>query len=121
LGKGRFVNYILLVNYLHNFVNGGLSLYAQYKSIQDNNGTNGTTSQLTYNDLHRAVVGFFRNLDIDIKLAFSCPNHGSKPKWITADGKNLGPTKRRCKNVKELDRHPEDDDILAQSTLFKDR
>ena len=24
LGKGRFVNYIVLVNYLHNFVNGGL-------------------------------------------------------------------------------------------------
>ena len=121
LGKGKFVNYCVLLNYLHNFVNGGLSLNAQYASILDNNESNGTTSQLTYNDLHRAVVGFFRNLDINTELAFSCPNHGSKPKWITADGKNLGPTKKRCKNVSELDRHPEDDQKLAQSTAFKDR
>ena len=121
LGKGRFVNYCLLLNFLHNFVNDGLSIYAQFKSIKDNNETNGIISQVTYNDIHRATVGFFRNLEFDETLAFSCPKHGTKPKWITADGKNLGPSKKKCKNMSELDRHPDDDQILPQSTVFQDR
>ena len=82
LGKGRFVNYCMLVNFLHNFVNCGLPIYAQFKSIQDNKKAFGITSQLTYDDLHRAVVGFFRNLEFDDNLAFSCSKHGVKPKWM---------------------------------------
>ena len=44
-----------------------------------------------------------------------------KPKWIVADGKNLGPTKRKCKDMAELDSHPDDNQVLEQSTVFKDR
>ena len=67
-------------------------------SIQDNNIAFGITSQLTYDDLHRAVAGFSRNLEFDEYLAFSCQKHGIKPKWITAEGKNLGPTRKKCKD-----------------------
>ena len=59
LGRGKFVNYLVLVTYLHNFVNGGLPIYSQYKSMKDNSETFGIKSELTYRDLHRAVLGFF--------------------------------------------------------------
>ena len=121
LGRGKFVNYTLLLNFLHNFVNDGLSMFANYKTIKKNYETNGITSQVTYNDMHRASVGFFRNLDFDENMAFSCPTHGSKPKWITADGKNIGPTKKKCKDLSELDVQSEDDQVLPQSTFFRDR
>ena len=113
LGKGKFVNYCMLVNYLHNFVNDGLSIHAQFKSIQDNNESNGISSLLTYDDIHRAAIGFFRNLEFDEILAFSCPSHGIKPNWVTADRKNLGPAKKRCKDLNELDCHPDDEEVVA--------
>ena len=59
LGKGRFIDYSVLVNYLHNFVNDGLSIHAQYETIQANKKSFGITTELTYTDFHRAVVGFF--------------------------------------------------------------
>ena len=121
LGKGRFVNYSVLVNYLHNFVNDGLSINAQYESIQANNKSFGVTTDLTYADFHRSVVGFVRNLQFDEKEAFSCPTHGSRPRWITADGKSLGPAKKHCKGLSELDSHPDDLETLTQSTKFKER
>ena len=121
LGKGKFLNYSVLVNMHHNFINGGLSIHAQFKSIQDNAESFGVSCSLTYDDLHRASVGFTRNLEFDLKTAFSCPKHGVKPKWIIADGKNLGPTKRKCKDIVELDSCSDDDQILNQSTVFKDR
>ena len=55
------------------------------------------------------------------KEAFSCPTHGDKPKWITADGKFLGPVKKHCKGLSELDSHPDDNETLTQSTEFKQR
>ena len=33
----------------------------------------------------------------------------------------MGPTKNRCKNLSEFDRHPEDEQKLSQSTSFKER
>ena len=89
--------------------------------MKDNSESFGIKSELTYRDLHRAVLGFFRNLEFDEQLAFACPRHGTKPNWIVADGKNMGPTKNRCKNLSEFDRHPEDEQKLPQSTSFKDR
>ena len=109
------------MNLHHNFVNGGLSIHAQFKSIQDNDEAFGVSRSLTYDDLHRASVGFFRNLEFDQKVVLSCPKHGVKPKWIVADGKNLGPTKIKCKDMAELDSHPDDNQVLEQSTVFKDR
>ena len=103
LGKGKFINYSVPVNLHHNFVNGRLSIHAQFESIQDNAESFGVSCSLSYDDLHGASVGFSWNLQFDLKTAFSCPKHGVKPKWIVADGKNLGPTKRKCKDMAELD------------------
>jgi hypothetical protein len=121
LGKGKFINYSVLVNLHHNFVNGRLSIHAQFESIQDNAESFGVSCSLSYDDLHGASVGFSWNLQFDLKTAFSCPKHGVKPKWIVADGKNLGPTKRKCKDMAELDSHPDGNQVLEQSTVFKDR
>lgn len=121
LGKGKFVNYTLLINYLHLWVNDGTPKFALFKTIQDNAHSHGVTSTIQYNDLHRAIVGFFRQLDYDEKKAFSCPKHGNNPKWMNTDGKYLGPTKKKCTNLTEFDRAVNDDDVLEQSTKFKDR
>ena len=56
----------------------GLALDAalhRVKSIQDNAESFGVSCSLTYDDLHRASVGFSRNLQFDLKTAFSCPKH----------------------------------------------
>ena len=108
-------------NLHHNFVNGRLGIHAQFESIQDNAESFGVSCSLSYDDLHGASVGFSWNLQFDLKTAFSCPKHGVKPKWIVADGKNLGPTKRKCKDMAELDSHPDGNQVLEQSTVFKDR
>ena len=121
LGKGKFVNYCLLINYLHLWVNDGTPKYALFKTMKDNAQTHGISSTIRYVDLHRAIVGFFRQLQFDESKAFSCPKHGNSPKWINTDGKHLGPTKKKCKHLAELDRACEDNEVLPQSTHFKDR
>ena len=92
-----------------------------YRSIVDLAESSGITCDLTYKDIHRSVCGFFSNLTFNVEKAFSCPTHGTSPKWMVADGKALGPLKRRVNHLQELDIHPEDKTVLEQSTLFKDR
>lgn len=121
LGFGRFVDYTLLHQHLHRMRANGIGTYAEFKSIQDSLDSLGISSTLTYHDLHRAVCGFFRKLKFDEKIAFTCPTHGSTPRFLCADGKNLGPTKRKVKNLKELDNHDDDDEVLPQSTFFATR
>ena len=121
LGRGKFVNYCVLITYLHLWVNHGTPKHSLFKTIKDNSKTNGMTSTISYLDLHRAIVGFFRQLTYDEKKAFACPTHGSTPKWMNTDGKYLGPTKKKCTHLKELDRALDDEEVLAQSTYFKDR
>ena len=121
LGGGRYVNYTLLFQYLHLWKNDGLSIHAMHKSILEMSSACGITSSLTYNDLHRAVTGFFVCLGFDEKIAFECPSHGSSPPWINTDGKCTGPAKRRVKHIQELDHHKDDLQVWAQSTTFQDR
>ena len=121
LGKGKFVNYCLLIHYLHLWVNDGTPKFALFRTIQDNANAHGITSTMTYHDLHRSIVGFFRQLDYDEKKAFSCPKHGNTPRWMNTDGKYLGPTKKKCKHLTEFDRASDDHEVLEQSTKFKDR
>ena len=40
---------------------------------------------------------------------------------MNTDGKNLGPLKRKVKNLSELEKHHEDREVLRQSTLFQTR
>ena len=121
VGKGRFVDYTLLHSYLHKWRASGISMYALYRSIVDGAESCGITCSITYPDIHRAVCGFFCNLVFDVQKAFSCPTHGNSPRWIVADGKALGPLKRRVKQFEEFDVAADDSSVLAQSTHFKDR
>ena len=120
IGGGRYVNYTILNQYLHLWKNYGLSIGAMHKSIVEASSV-GISSTLTYNDLHRAITGFFVCLSFDEKTAFSCPKHGSSPVWINTDGKCTGPAMRRVKHIEELDIHKEDTQVLKQSTKLKDR
>ena len=121
LGRGRFINYTLLNSYIHIWKNDGLPIYALHKSIIEMCLSSGITSTLSYNDLHRSICGFFVNLSFDDKVAFQCPKHGSSPVWINTDGKCTGPLKKHVGDLQELDRHPEDQQVLNQSTKFKNR
>ena len=121
LGQGKFLNYCLLIHYLHLWVNDGTPKFALYKTIQDNAKALGVTSTITYSDLHRGIVGFFRQLDFDELRAFSCPKHGNSPRWMNTDGKYVGPTKKKCCHLNELDREMNDAEVLEQSTTFKNR
>ena len=121
LGQGRFIDFTLLFSYLHKWVVSGIKIYAFWKSIKSCAAFTGISCTLTYKDLHRAICGFMNNLKIDFKKAFSCPIHGNSPEWIVADGKNVGPLKRRVDHLTELDRNEADKNILTESTKFKDR
>lgn len=121
LGKGRFVDYTLLVSYLHKWKSSGLSIHALHRSVIDGAKSFGITCSLTYGDLHRSICGFFSNLEFNVEKAFSCPKHKTSPKWIVADGKAVGPLKRRVSHIKELDIADDDTNVLVQSTSFKDR
>ena len=121
LGLGRFCCYSMLLSYLHKWRTSGIAMYAMFKSIRDLSESSGITCDLTYQDIHRSVCGFFSNLTFNVEKAFACPTHGTAPKWMVADGKALGPLKRRVNHLQELDIHPEDIKVLEQSTLFKDR
>ena len=81
----------------------------------------GIACSLTYADVHKAICGFFCNLSFNVEKAFSCPQHGSSPKWIVADGKALGPLKRRVSHLREFDIAPGDKCVLEQTTHHKDR
>ena len=121
LGFGRFVDYTWLHLHLHRMRAEGIGTYAEYKSLTDALASTGISSSLSYKDLHRAVCGFFRRLKFDEKIAFSCPTHGNTPRFLNTDGKNLGPLKRKVKNISELEKHPDDQQVIPQSTGFHNR
>ena len=121
LGRGRCVDFTLLVSYLHKWRGTGMSIYGLYRSLIDAAESCGITSSLKYADLHKSVCGFFCNLQFDTAVAFSCPCHGTSPHWVVADGKALGPLKRRVEHLSEFDVRDGDSVVLEQSTNYKDR
>ena len=121
LGQGRFIDFTLLYSYMQKWANSGLQIFALWKSITNTALSCGISCSSEYNDLHRSICGIMNNLEMDFKSAFSCPTHGSSPAWVVSDGKNMGPLKRRVDHLKELDRESSDNNILAQSTTFKNR
>ena len=121
LGYGKMVDYAVLLSYLHKWRLSGISIQAMYRSIVEVSKLSGQTISFTYSDLRRSVMGFFCNLKLDWVKAFSCPHHGTSPKWIVADGKALGPLKRNLSHLKELDVAEGDKTVLQQSTHHVDR
>ena len=67
LGKGRFIEFTLLYAYMHKWIHSGITIYALWKSIVNTALSCGISSTLTYSDLHRAITGFFNNLEIDLQ------------------------------------------------------
>ena len=96
-------------------------MYALYRSIVDVAQSCRVSCSLTYSDIHGSVCGFFFNLKFDDQKAFSCPKHGTSPKFIVSDGKALGPLKRKVEHLTELDIADDDKTVLQQSTHFKNR
>ena len=54
----------------------------------------GVKSSLSYQDFERACSGYASMIRFE-KDDFLCPNCGHTPKYIVADGKMTGPTKRK--------------------------
>ena len=69
----------------------------------------------TYEDWLHAIDGFKANISFDLKEAFTCINCGVSPRYFVADGKNVGPTKRKLLplNLTELSA-PKDDVPLRE-------
>ena len=82
----------------------------------------GVKTTLTQQDFTRACSGFVSKLVFhpDLK-AFSCPKCGTTPKYLVADGKSNGPTKRKIEHIKEFSAADNDHNILRQGSKFKDR
>ena len=73
-----------------------------YRSRNQSLHALGTKSSLTYQDLNKAICGFFSVIRFDDAKVFSCPSCGTSPKYIVADGKSDGPVKRKvrgCNNI----------------------
>ena len=75
----------------------------------------GIKSTLTQKDFTRATNGFISKIKfhVDIKT-FSCPNCGTSPKYLVADGKEDGPSKRKVSHLKEFGRADGDNSFLPQ-------
>ena len=98
-----------------------MGIYAEFRKITETLTSLGITSSMKYKDLHRAIFGFFKRLKFDVEKAFSCPTHGNNPRFLNTDGKNLVPTKRKVSHLSEHKKHPDDNEVLPQSTLFDKR
>ena len=123
VGLGKMVCYFTLQNYLHNWVNSGITKYAFFKSIKNNLKSIGQISCLSYHVFYKAVDGFVQNLSLDYKECFSYLNCGVDPKYFVGDGKCIGPLQKKLAGLKlsELSSHPNDDKILEQGSRFSDR
>ena len=123
MGQGRMICYFTLQNYLHNWVNSGLTKYAAFKSIQNNRKSTGSVTSLYYHMWYKAVDGFVLNLSFDYAECFSCTNCGIDPLYFVGDGKCLGPLQKKFTglNIKELSSHPDDSTVLEQGSKFSER
>ena len=105
----------------------GISTYGFHKSIchslKSNRGSN-NTFRMKYETFNKAVDGFCMLVDIDYEECFSCINCGRDPKWFVGDGKqDCAPLKEKLDklSVHETTCHPDDKQILEQSTFHHDR
>ena len=96
LGLGKMVDYTYLHYAIHQ-VTDGFPLNGVYKSRSTtyfNSLGPDVKSSLSYSDFERACSGYARMMRFR-KEDFLCLNCGHTPKYIVADGKMSGPTKRK--------------------------
>jgi hypothetical protein len=113
---------ILLVRYMHNMRANGTSKHGLCRSRCERLNSIGVKTNLTQKDFLRATNRFISRIVFheDLKT-FSCPKCGVAPKYLLADGKSDGPTKRKVEHLKELGTAEEDTGCLPQGSFHKDR
>ena len=122
LGKGKLIDYLFLSGYMHNMRANGTSKYGLYRSRCERLNSIGVKTSLTQKDFLRATNGFISRIVFNEDLkTFSCPKCGVAPKYLVADGKSDGPTKRKVEHLKELGTAEGDTGCLPQGSFHKDR
>ena len=121
IGKGKMIDYMFLSSYMHNMRSNGLPKNGLFRSRCERLNSIGVKSSLVPQDLTRATNGFISKITFhsDLKV-FSCPKCGISPKYLVADGKSDGPTKRKVDHLKELGTADNDTDCLPQGSHYKD-
>jgi hypothetical protein len=124
LGGGEFMDYKYLLDYVLKWQSSGMSKQAAWQSRENmlrmQVSSRERQSPLTYQNFTRACNGFARSLKLD-KQSFVCPNCTDRPRFINADGVCVAPAKRHLEGMEELNKAPNDNEILERGSRFKDR
>ena len=122
LGKGKMIDYLFLSCYMRTMRSNSTTKNGLYRARTERLNSVGVQTSLTQQDLTRATNGFISHIKFHEELkVFSCPKCGTSPKYLVADGKSDGPTKRKVDHLKELGTADDDDGFLPQGSLYKDR
>ena len=119
LGVGRMVDYSFLHVAANQVINGS-TMHSIFQTRETALSSLGISSTLTYQDFERACSGFVSMIRFK-KEDFMCLDCGQTPKYIVADGKMTAPTVRKVQHLDELSPEENDEQILPQGSLFKDR
>ena len=120
--SGRFLSYSFLISVILAFVNGKAlnnSFDTRLRSLK----SIGMQCSLNIKTFTRAVIGFASNikfLKTDWMCEF-CGAGGDTPRYLVCDGKQVGPTKKRVKHLKELGVCNSDQCILQRGSHSRDR
>ena len=122
VGKGKMIDYMFLSCALHNMRANGTPKNGLLRARSERLNSIGVKTSLTYQTFSRAANGFVSRLEFHPSLkTFSCPKCGTAPKYLVADGKSCGPTKRKTQHLHELGTADADEECLVQGSFYKDR
>ena len=110
-------------SFLHvaaNQVINGSTMHSIFQTRETALSSLGISSTLTYQDFERACSDFVSMIRFK-KEDFMCLDCGQTPKYIVADGKMTAPTVRKVQHLDELSPEENDEQILSQGSLCKDR
>ena len=93
-----------------------------FRSRSERLNSVGMKTTLSQKDLTRATNGFVSQIVFHDQLkTFSCPKCGNSPKYMVADGKSDGHTKRKVEHLKEMGTADNDRGSLLQGSFYKNR
>lgn len=122
IGKGKMIDYLFLSGYMHSMRSNGTPKNGLFRSRCERMNSIGVQTTLTQKDLTRATNGFISKISFHEELnTFSCPKCGNNPKYLVADGKSDGPTKRKVEHLKEMGPAENDNVCLPQGSFYKNR
>ena len=121
LGGGEMVDYLTLIGYLQHFCHRGMPIDTFWNSREATFKSLGLkSSSLKKENWNKAVRGFVSRLRYS-KDTWLCPRCTDTPPHLVADGKFLGPAKRKVDHLRELNHHEEDEELLTRASQFSDR